>query len=743
MAKRKRSALLPENTALLQNLVKRDPSAYAKEFTEQYQHYESQRNLFLLNPAGDGCETESFLNSVGFIANVCSNFPTETAKFPEELSHILRTQHHQLPPDVREKLIQSLVLLRNKDVITPDTLIQVLFPVLVETTAKFTRAQIYSAIVSLLKAANHGAKNQKLNRTMQALLFNLLDESEANGLWATKLTRELWKRGIWDDSRTVELMVQAALNDNLKVSSSAVRFFLGADKERDETTENQSGDEDDLDINALRHKMQINKKTGRRGKKMESALKQLKKKGSNRHSATYLNFSAIHLLRDPQGFADALFDKYLTSKNSRKLDIQQRILITNLVSRLIGTHKLHVLGIYSFLEKLMTPKQENVTQFMAAAAQASHDLVPPDVISPLIRKIADEFVSDGVSSEVAAAGLNTIREILARAPLSIDETLLQDLVTYKGSKSKSVTMAARSLLGLYREIAPEMLARKDRGKTASIEMQHGEKRELRYGIESNVVTGIQGIDLLQKWQENREAGGEDSEEEDGWEIASEESEDDSDEGDWINMESDKEYSVSDSEDDDVENKRNRNKKLKRNNKNDMDEDQENDDNEDEQNNKKRKLTREELILERTKAEEEAFIKLASTRVLTPADFQKLEELRTQAGLEKIMGKSVRKSMGLNEETVEADNLIGSKKYKQNKKERLAHVEEGREGRREFGSRKGKRENARSTTNKEKARKKNIMMMIHKKDVQGKAKRSLKEKQKVLRQHITTQKKKGF
>ena len=82
-----------------------------------------------------------------------------------------------------------------------------------------------------------------------------------------------------------------------------------------------------------------------------------------------------------------------------------------------------VLGIYSFFLKYLTPKQRDVTQIMAAAAQASHELVPPDSISVVIRKIADEFVSEGVAAEVAAAGINTIREILSRAPLAIDETL--------------------------------------------------------------------------------------------------------------------------------------------------------------------------------------------------------------------------------------------------------------------------------------------------------------------------------
>lgn len=755
MVKRRRSAILPENTALLQNLVKRDPEAYEKEFNEQYQHYETQLQLFMVDPSGDSNQTESFLNSVGFITHVCSHFPKETANFPNELASILQAQHNQLSADVRDKLIQSLVLLRNRDVISAEVLINVLFPILVKTSSKFTRAQIYSAIISLLKNLNHGAKNQKLNKMMQALLFNLLEESEANGLWATKLTRELWKRGVWDDARTVELMVQASLNENIKVATSAVRFFLGADKERDETTESKSDDEDDLDISALRHKMQINKKSGRRGKKLEAALKQVKKKGNAKHSATYLNFSAIHLLRDPQGFAESLFDKYLTSKSSRKLDHEQKILFTNLVSRLIGVHKLHIIGLYSFLEKLMTPKQQDVTQYMAAAAQASHDLVPPENIEPLVRKIADEFVSDGVSSEVAAAGLNTIREILARAPLAINDTLLQDLVTYKGSKAKSVMMAARGLLGLYREIAPEMLARKDRGKVASIEMQHGEKSDLRYGVESNVVTGVQGMDLFQKWQEekdNARDGNEDEEDNGSWEVASDAEEEESDiEGEWVTMASDQEYSVSDSEDEE-NGKKSKSKKAKKSKRSrngeeeepvEDDEEEEEEEEIDEEGNvrKKRKLTRQELVQERLKAEEEAFIKVASTRVLTPADFQKLEELRTQAGLEKIMGNGSRK--GANEDTVDAEKLVGSTKHKQNKEERMAGIAEGREGRREFGSRKGKRDADRSTTNKEKARKKNIMMMIHKKGVQGKARRSLREKQKVLRAHIETQRKKGY
>ena len=43
---------------------------------------------------------------------------------------------------------------------------------------------------------------------------------------------------------------------------------------------------------------------------------------------------------------------------------------------------------------------------------------------------------------------------------------LQDLVGYRKFKNKEVSAAARALVGLFRELAPGMLAKKDRGRDA-------------------------------------------------------------------------------------------------------------------------------------------------------------------------------------------------------------------------------------------------------------------------------------
>ena len=74
--------------------------------------------------------------------------------------------------------------------------------------------------------------------------------------------------------------------------------------------------------------------------------------------------------------------------------------------------------------------------------------------------------------------------------------------------------------------------------------------------------------------------------------------------------------------------------------------------------------------------------------------------------------------------VDVATILGPrKKAKQDREERIQHAAEGREGRAKFASKKATRREEgphTSTTNREKARKKNLMMTIHKVRKGGKA-----------------------
>ncbi|PGH28211.1 hypothetical protein AJ80_00101 [Polytolypa hystricis UAMH7299] len=738
MGKRKLGALEKVDADLtnLQYKIRRDPKSYVEDFRSQHYQYESHREIFMAAPSS-ATDTGiiSLRDLIDFVAHVADCYPDITKDFANELIEMLSLHHAALDADLREKIVGGLVMLRKKDVIDSSILLHTLFPVLVSTPSKSLRAFLFQKILSDLRTSNSKSVNHKLNRTIQTVLYNLVtsDRTSPKALWAIKITRELWKRQIWTDSKAVEIMKEAALAENDKVAIGGVRFFLGGDKEREEL-EDESSDDDGVDLNRVRHQVTINKKSKKKARAVERALSSVKKKDKKKSQPHPLNFSALHLLHDPQGFVENLFAKQLQNSKS-KLNLEQKLLVLQLVSRLVGLHKLITIQIYSYFLKYLTPKQPSVTSFLASLAQATHNLVPPDVIEPLVEKIANEFVSEASASEVASAGLNAIREICVRQPLAMKETLLQDLIMYRKSKDKGVVMAAKGLLGLYREVAADMLKKRDRGKSAAMEIRSGERKEGRYGEEE--AGEIEGLELLEQWkeEENRkrrlekglpsdaEDEDEEADEEANWAAWDVEDDDSDDSGGWIDVQSDAEIDFSDSEDGSRPSKKPKTE-----------------DNE--------AATNKASSEAPSKSEgEKKKSQLATTRILTPADLAKLQELRTTQAVSSIVnGKTQRQKKPITNSArhiddpltaAEIEGLAALSAGKLNRLERIAHAQENKTDRSDHKSRSArhkekKEEQGKSTTNKEKSRKKNIFMTLGK--AKSKGKRSLVETRGILRAH---------
>lgn len=239
----------------------------------------------------------------------------------------------------------------------------------------------------------------------------------------------------------------------------------------------------------------------------------------------------------------------------------------------------------------------------------------------------------------------------------MNETLLQDLTQYKSHRDKGVSMGARSLIGLYREVNPEMLHRKDRGRAATMKLKDGSIKTMEFGVvDTSGADGLHGVEMLEEATTAENGEGE----EDGWEgwEVDEDSSDSDSEG-WIDVSDDEDNKylnivLSDEEDDDDDDK-----KKKEENKDEKDEEskeQQSDPNkprkrrigkrqlkkllESEQvtEDQKKKL-REQAEAKRLEEEKkrEAMLRVASTRILTPADFAKLNELREKEETALIAG----------------------------------------------------------------------------------------------------------
>ncbi|EIN07629.1 protein required for actin cytoskeleton organization and cell cycle progression [Punctularia strigosozonata HHB-11173 SS5] len=742
-----RGVLLTSNLPQLQNLIKRDPVAYREEFLQQWNHYNSIRQIFHINPDE---HAQHFRELVAFISQVSPCYPKETTEFPSQLSTLLLENYGTLSPDTRKSLVQNLVMLRNKNVITSVELLKTLFPLLPRTTSSSLRQTIRKTIMSDIRSANMRTKNHKLNRAVQAMLFGMVErgmdaevetekgKGRANtankggeAAWAVLVAKELWKKGVWTDPKTVSIISLGCFHPATKVQRASIHFFLGDDEDEEE----DDSDDEGPDVKSLLHKREVKKKTRSGDKKLQKSMKEAKKKRKMKSDASSPNFPAIQLLNDPQTFAEKLYE--LLARHDKHYSLEQKILIMQLLSRVAGAHKLCVLPFYTYIIKYLTYHQLRVPSILVALAQSVHDLTPPDALTPVIRKVAQEFVHPGVGSEVIRAGLNSIREVCRRQPWAMEEDMLGDLVEYRKSRDKGVTAAARGLLQLYREVNPGMLKKRERGKEATMGIASGTK-PLPFGHSAQAAVDIDGLSLLEDHlQKLREENGDemdvdvdDSAAWEGWDVETDSSEESSDEEGWLNVESDEEpLEVSDSEDEDME---------------------------------KAKTVSSADAKQDDKLVEDATLRvstLATTKILTPADFTLLNELKLQAATKAVeaTGSSSAKrklatleaqkknmaSGNMAETFLAEDDILGpSKKSKADYAERMASIEKGREGREKYGSLKGKKEKANpsSSTNKQKARNKPIMMILSSGAVRGKKKASLREKQQKLRRHINKAKK---
>ena len=239
---------------------------------------------------------------------------------------------------------------------------------------------------------------------------------------------------------------------------------------RDETRRDSRGDEEPTLTNpalAYPHPLLPSGVSRTKKKKQEKLKRQMasirrankREDGTNDPSA---RFAAMQLIDDPQAFAEGLFRRL--QGQGGPLRFEAKMLLIQVVSRVVGLHRLHLLHLYPFLQRYVQPNQLEVTRLLASAATACHELVPPDALEPLLRQLVNQFVHDRARPEVVAVGINAVREICLRCPLVMTPELLQDLAQYKRARDKPVATAARALIALFRELAPGMLEKKDRGK---------------------------------------------------------------------------------------------------------------------------------------------------------------------------------------------------------------------------------------------------------------------------------------
>ncbi|XP_035912809.1 protein SDA1 homolog [Anopheles stephensi] len=759
---------LPDNLPQLQNLIKRDAESYRDEFLQQYHHFHSVLDIFRLEPDK---ENKSLCESIMFLAQVAQCYLEELKTFPQTLVDLLKTHSTTLDPEMRNTFCRALILLRNKNLISPLDLLELFFQLL-RCPDKALRTFLENHIINDIKNMNAKQKDMKLNSTLQNFMYTMLrDTNPKAAKMSVDIMIELYRKQVWNDAKTVNVIANVGCFSKLtKVLVASLKFFLGTDQQADDEDDDDDSDRE-VDLKGIMMAAKVNKKTKKRKKKVEAAKKLYTQAQKKKKRPVAFNFSAIHLIHNPQGMAENLF-KQLQDGNER---FEVKLMHLDVISRLIGIHELFLFSFYPYIARFIQPHQRQVTRILQFAAQASHELIPPEIIEPVIKTLVNNFVTERNSSDVMAIGLNAVREICVRCPLAMNEDLLRDLTMYKNYKEKSVMMASKALIMLYREQMPTLLSKKDRGRPteASVEI-----KPKRYGevVAAEYIPGTEA--LLREDAPDLEGAGD-----------ADDDDDDSDGDGWVDVDS--------SEDEtDAVLREQRNKKgitmiksaKPKNAEQDDDESEEDDDGEDDeddeddesdegewedcsdeeeeqeekaveapkpkkQRGKKRRAKKIPTVTkasaaapetpsaepepaqeagEQTLNTAEAMQELALTKIFTDADFARIEQERVKKQLTHHSRKRQLETERSEFVKLDAIEMI-YKRRKADKQARVESIQKGREGREKFGFKDNRMNPHCSKTNREKQKNKNFSMIRHK--VRGKVKKSFRDKQVALRKHL--------
>ncbi|CAG2055385.1 unnamed protein product, partial [Timema podura] len=692
---------LPDNLPQLQNLIKRDSDSYKDEFLQQHRYYQSLVKLFCLRPNEFN---KSLDELVMFLAQVSQCYPDVLSKYPQELVDLLQNHYTVLDGAMRMTFCRALILLRNKNLLTPTDLLSLFFQLL-RCRDKALRKFLQTHIITDIKNMNIKHKN-----TLQNFMYSMLKDSNSKACKNVcdcnrDIMIDLYKKNVWNDAKTVNVITTACFSKFTKVMVAALKFFLGADE--DEKKDDDSDSDDEVTAKEVIMSNKVNKKTRKRDKRLKKVKQLVQNKKKKKNAIQVYNFSALHLVHDPQGLAEKLY-RQLESSTER---FEVKLMILEVISRLIGLHQLILLNYYPFIQRFIQPHQREVTKILQCLAQASHDLVPPDALEPVLAALVNNFVTERNSSDVIAIGLNAVREMCSRCPLVMNQDLLRDLTQYKKYKDRSVMMAARSLIHLFQISMPEMLHKKERGRPteASVEL-----KQMKFG-EVDAKEYVQGAEVLLNKDKNESDNNIDEDESDS-------------DGEWVDVDHSEEENAKDISKEEISEKSIKTKPLTKTPGASSD-DQEGAEVAAQGKSDSENVTN--TSLGDSESQKEQAKMISTMRILSDEDFRKIEasqmlkEVTSARKGKKRPAPEDQQNKGELVKLGDIENIY--KKRKHDRETRMATVRKGQEDRIKYGGYQDRRQNPFSSkTNREKSKKKNFMMIRHK--VRGKIKRSFKDKQ---------------
>ena len=241
---------------------------YRGEFKSHLEVFHGKIAAFKENPAKKDEQLDEYFK---FFAHISSVYKEDIADYLcNEFVNVLQQYYSIMNPHMRLSLVTCLKIMRGKDVVSPSVVLPVLFK-LFRCEDKHLRKFLHSVIVTDMKKLNEKCKVININRKLQNFIYTMIqDQNEGAARRSLSVMIELYKRRIWNDEKTVNVISEACFNTNPKVIVAACKFFLILDYDHD--SEDESSDDENTKIKLLKQR-KGSKMTKNREQKLDTAIK--------------------------------------------------------------------------------------------------------------------------------------------------------------------------------------------------------------------------------------------------------------------------------------------------------------------------------------------------------------------------------------------------------------------------------------------------------------------------------------
>lgn len=131
-----------------------------------------------------------------------------------------------LHPYIRKKCVGSIMILRAKSILLPVSTIEFLLTQM-RLEDKELRSIIYKYVLNDIRRMNSHHQNNKINQQIRAFISSYIPKhNDKTSQKSLKMMIELYKRNVWTDTRSVNIIAEACFSPSSRIRLMACHFLM-------------------------------------------------------------------------------------------------------------------------------------------------------------------------------------------------------------------------------------------------------------------------------------------------------------------------------------------------------------------------------------------------------------------------------------------------------------------------------------------------------------------------------------